>query len=324
MKKFLTLALLLSAALLLSSCGTQTENASNESSSDTYAPIHIAMMAALDAVPFYIAEAQGFFEAEGLDVTLERFASGADRDAAFTATASMDGILIDALALAMYLEGGIDVVSISSTIGHAYVIGGYGRHSMDDLRGENVLIAFNTAMDYLLHVALEANGMTQSDVITQSVPSLPTRLELLLNDQAAAALIPQPLAQVAIDAGLNTITGTYELGVNPFMLGFRRDSAEEKYEEIAALLRALNAAVDYLNDYSSARDDSGHLEPSELMSLIVDLVGFPESARQMERLPVFPHFAQTYPFYIDDVFEFARYRGLLTLDISAADVIFSQ
>ena len=295
--------------------GCTSNNTASVASHNDAAPITIAVMAALDAVPVFIAEEKGFFEAEGVNVTLERFTSGADRDAAFTSSTDMDGILLDSVAMAMYIEGGIDMVSISSTIGHAYVIGNQGIYTIDDLHELTVLIAFNTAMDYILHSALMTSGMSMEDINAQSVPSLPTRMELLLNDQADAALLPEPLATVARNAGLNTITTTYQLGINPFMLAFRRSAAEEKTSELRAVLRGLNAAVDFLNTFESPQEEG-------LIDLIVDIVGFPEHVRNMTELPVFPPFEPPLHFHLDDVFDFARYRNLLTSDLSAQDVIF--
>ncbi|MCL2399077.1 MAG: ABC transporter substrate-binding protein [Defluviitaleaceae bacterium] len=311
MRKLLNILLI--ALFLLTSCTSNTVNTT--ANNEGYVPITIAVMSALDSIPVFIAEEKGFFEAEGINVTLERFTSGADRDAAFTASTDMDGILIDAVALAMYMEGGIDMVSISSTIGHAYIIGNQGVYTPEDLYGRTVLIAFNTAMDYILHSALREVRISSYDIQTQSVPSLPTRMELLLNGQADAAVLPEPLATVAREAGLNTIATTYQLGINPFMLAFRRSSAEEKTAELQAVLRGLNNAVDFLNTFDSPREEG-------LIDLIVDIVGFPDHVRNMTELPEFPHFKPPLYFHIDDVFDFARDRNLLTSELSAQDVIF--
>ena len=81
----------------------------------------------------------------------------------------------------------MDVVAVISTIGQAALIGVYGVESVSDLQGQSVLMTTSTSMDYILDRSLVHAGLMMGDIVTDEVPALPTRLEMLLHDQAAGA-----------------------------------------------------------------------------------------------------------------------------------------
>ena len=284
----------------------------NEPDIDTEPTITIGVMMALDSVPIFVAEELGFFADENLQVHIERFSSASDRDTAFQASDHMGAITFDLIALSMYNEAGFDMATVSNTLGLATLVGVPGMERMEDLRGQTVLIAHNTAMDYVLHTALRQAGMTFDDIVAEGVPSLPTRLEMLRNGHAQAAALPEPFTTIALDEGFYPITNTRALNINPFVIAFRRSVTEAHPDEVRAFFRALNRAVDFLN--SADRE--------EFIDILIDIAGFPAHTRDTLTLPVFPSFDTPNPAFIEDAFAFARYRELLTLPLTAQDVIF--
>ena len=305
------------ALLLLASCAnTQSESVRTESVeppsvTEVLAPITIAVLPSLDAFPIFIAQEMGFFEENGLTVNLERFSSARDRDVAFQTVDTIDGLIFDLVALSIYAESGMDMVAASSTIGLASLIGAEGVESLDDLAGSTVLISRSTSMEYILDRALLAANLSPDDVIIEEVPALPTRLEMLLHGQAGAATLPEPFATMARDAGLNVITTTQELGINPFILAFQRETVEEKTAELQAFFKGVNAAIDYLN----ASDREAFID------ILIDVVGYPEDARDTLLLPEFSHLVPLEASYAKDVLDFARDYGLLTRELTEADII---
>ena len=300
------------ALLLLASCANaQNESASISNDTQALAPITIAVLPSLDAFPIFIASEMGFFEDYGLTVNLERFSSARDRDIAFQTIDTIDGLVFDLVALSIYAESGIEMVAASSTIGLASLIGAQGIESLDDLAGNTVLISRNTSMEYILNRSLRAANLSPEDVIIEEVPSLPTRLEMLLHGQAQAATLPEPFATMAINSGLNVITTTRELGINPFILAFKRETAEEKTAELQAFLNGVNAAIDFLN--TSDRE--------EFIDTLIDIVGYPEDVRDTLLLPEFSHLMPLEADYAKDVLSFARDYGLLTRELTETDII---
>ncbi|MCL2580682.1 MAG: ABC transporter substrate-binding protein [Oscillospiraceae bacterium] len=323
MKKILTGAL--AAAILLTACAgglNQTGSAEQPAApqaelqetggSQPLAPLTIATMPALETFPIFIAADQGFFEDEGLEVHLEQFFSPRDRDIAFQADANIDGMSFDLVQLAIYQEAGVDLVATTSTIGLASLIGGQGIDSIQALRGQHILMTSNTSMDYILDRALASAGMNMDEISTDEVPALPTRLEMLLGGQAQGAILPDPFAAIALETGYIQLTDTQELGINPFILAFRRETTVEKLDELQAFYRALNRAVDFLNT----------AEREAFIDALVMSVGYPEHFRDTLVIPQFPPYAMPAPAIVEDALDFTRERGLLTRELSVGDIVF--
>jgi len=303
---------ILSIFLILSGCRTNSpDEVLEENAAPPVSHISIATMPSLDSLAIFVAQEKGFFDEVGLRVSIERFSAARDRDAAFQSDSSIDGLIFDALALAIYNNAGFGVKAVSNTIGLASIIGAEGIYTIEDLYGETVLLSFNTSMDYILHSALTQAGLSATDVVQEAVPSIPTRLEMLLNGQAGAATMPEPFSTMAQEEGLNFITNTRLLDINPFLLGFRNEVLEDRMADVELFMLALNNAVEFLNT----------ADREEFIDIFIDIVGYPEHTRDTLVLPTFLPFVAPELRHIEDVFEFARSRGLLEVELSAKDLI---
>ena len=299
---YVVISLLLFGACVPSQYG-ETENSTMS--------LRIGVMMVLDSFPIIIAEERGFFYDEGLVVTLDRFTSGVERDIAFQVNDDMDGLMLDMIGLAMFSEGGVEKIMLTNTIGIAAVLGATGIAAMEDLKGGTVLAARNSAMDYILYVALIHAGIPEDEINFVEIPAVPTRMEMLLGEQAEGALLPEPFLTLANQQGAEIIADTRGLGVNPFGITVRRSTAEENGNALLAFIRALDRAVDYIN--SSPRD--------EVMDLLIELAGFPEALRGTFNVPVFPKFTSPSADALDSAFEFSRHRGILAIPLRGEDVL---
>ena len=312
MKKIIVLILLASILMVFAGCARTPQDTQGTTQDGQLSSLTIGTMPALESFPLFIAYTQGFFEDEGLTVHLERFFSPVDRDIAFQTGDNIDGKIFDLVQLAVYQEAGIDAVATTSTIGMASFIGGPNIYEIEDLRGLRVLMTTNTSMDYILDRALTSGGFVMDDIITYEVPALPIRLEMLLHDQAEGAILPDPFAAMALEEGYNLVTTTVELGINPFVLVFRREITETRLPELQALYRAMNRAVEFLNT----------ADREEFIDVLIETVGYPQHVRDTLIVPTFPRYVLPSTSVVQDVLDFTRERGLLTLDITAEDIIF--
>ena len=333
MKKFgmiLILICVLTMSLSLVSCGNGNDDTGNNENNDLeqngteqeetsggenlHEPrMHLtfATLPALETFPVFIADSKGFFEDEGLTVVLEQFFNPRDRDIAFQTNEHIDGMSFDLVQLAIFRDAGVDIIATTSTIGLASVIGAQGVYTMEDLRGLSVLMTSNTAMDYTLERALGSASMTSDDIVTNEVPALPTRLEMLLHGHAAGAVLPDPFAAMALEEGLNTITTTKELGINPFIYAFRADIVNEHHEAMSAFYRAINRAVEFLNT----------ADREEFIDVLIETVGYPEHVRDTLVVPYFPYHTAPTREVVRDVLAFVHMRGLITSNIEIDDMI---
>ena len=313
MRKILLTVLTLSLLFLIG-CSDNTIETQESIQETPGVPLSltIATLPALEAFPIFIAYDQGFFSEEGLEVHLEQFFNPRDRDVAFQTNEHIDGMVFDLVQMMIYQEAGIDLVATSSSIGMASIIGIEDVSSLEDLRGQSVLMTSNTSMDYIVDRGLASVGLSMGDITVDEVPALPTRLEMLLHGQASGAVLPDPFVSMALEEGMNQLVTTHDLGINPFVFAFRREVAQENLEALHAFYRGVNRAVDFLNT----------AEPELFLDMLMETVGYPEHLRDSLVLPTFPPYVVPRPEIVQDVLDFTHARGLTTQEFTIEQLVF--
>ena len=264
MKRFL--AAMLSVLLLLTvGCGSESQPKDAKLSK-----IKIGLMPDTDSIPFIIAAEHGYFAEEGVEVELVPFKSAMERDAALQ-SGNLDGAVSDLLAVIFARSGGFAVHATSYTDGNYNLVAGgnSGIAASADLRGKEIAISRNTIIEYVTDEILVVNGIEEDDVSKVVIPQIPVRLEMLQSGNLAAAVLPEPMASVAVASGSRYVTGSGELGINPGVIVFSDTSIQEKEASIRAMYRAYNKAVNYLNNTPR----------TEYIDLVMEKSGFPAPAR---------------------------------------------
>lgn len=264
MKRFL--AAMLSVLLLLTvGCGSESQPKDAKLSK-----IKIGLMPDTDSIPFIIAAEHGYFAEEGVEVELVTFKSAMERDAALQ-SGNLDGAISDLLAVIFARSGGFAVHAVSYTDGNYNLVAGgnSGIAASADLRGKEIAISRNTIIEYVTDDILVVNGIEEEDVSKVVIPQIPVRLEMLQSGNLAAAVLPEPMASVAVASGSRYVTGSGELGINPGVIVFSDISIQEKEASIRAMYRAYNKAVNYLNNTPR----------TEYIDLVMEKSGFPAPAR---------------------------------------------
>ncbi len=329
-KKALCTVLATTLALTLVACGGETTEQTTEETTDvateetaaeptTEEPalsgetLTLGIMRSSSQLPLFVARDQGYFEEEGLTVDLQVFNAAKDRDAALQAN-ELDGVISDEVGMAIYQNGGIDMRITSATDGSFILVTAPESNilSFEDLKGKSVGISENTAIDYTLDAMLLANGLASTDVERVAIPAMPERLEMLKTGQIDAAVMPNPFADDAIAAGATQLAVADGSEI-PYIsvVGFLNGAIEEKGADIAAFHRAYNKAVEYINanDVSMFED------------IIINELGYPEAMRGSIVLPEFKATRLPSEEEVNNVFDWSRERGLLSTEITAADVL---
>lgn len=264
MKRFLAAALSC-LLLLMAGCGSQPQEKEKKLSKLT-----IGLMPDTDSIPFIIAAEHGYFAEEGVEVELVPFKSAMERDAALQ-SGNLDGAISDLLAVIFARSGGFAVHATSYTDGNYNLVAGgnSGIAASANLRGKEIAISRNTIIEYVTDEILAVNGIEEQDVSKVVIPQIPVRLEMLQSGNLAAAVLPEPMASVAVASGSRYVTGSGELGINPGIIVFSDASIQEKEASIRAMYRAYDKAVSYLNNTPR----------SEYIDLVMEKSGFPAPAR---------------------------------------------
>lgn len=272
--------------------------------------ISFGMMSSIDAIPMIIAEEQGFFDKYNVEVDLQAFKNSKERDAAFQG-GILDGIISDLIAIGLYNEANFDVKITGSTTGSFELLANPAIEAIGDLKGKKVIISKNTSIEYTLDKALESAGLTEKEIVKEEVPAIPTRLELLKNNQSAAAVLPEPFVTMGVSAGLKTITSTTELKIDPFITAFTQEAIDKKGKAIQAFYKAYDEAVEYLNSH----------EKEEYIDIVIEKIGYPEELKQQIELPTFRKNSIATDEDINSAFDWLRGKKLLTKDLQPKDVV---
>ncbi|KUG03095.1 putative thiamine biosynthesis protein [hydrocarbon metagenome] len=263
--------------LLIVLCSLSFVGCSQEN--NTQAPektITIGVMPDVESIPFIIAQKNGYFEKEGVKVIIEHFTSAKDRDSALQ-SGKLDGVITDMVAVLFANEGGINLRMVARTDGNIELMAGKdsGISSTSELKGKDIGMSTNTIMEYSTDKMLEAAGLNPDEVKKVAIPPLPTRLEMLQGGKVTAAILPEPLAGLAVSNGAIVLNSTDQMANKAGAIAFTAKSLEENPEEIMAVLRAYNEAAGYLQKEPA----TGYID------FVIEEQGFPAEIKDSLRLP---------------------------------------
>jgi ABC-type nitrate/sulfonate/bicarbonate transport system substrate-binding protein len=115
--------------------------------------------------PAFIADQKGFFKAEGLDVQVRPFTSGADATEGFRSGAA-DFLVASDVPLIYLLVGGDTVMlsQFSANEDMLVIMGPKGSTNPADLKGKKVGLVTKSASEFLLNNYLQRAGLSVNDV----------------------------------------------------------------------------------------------------------------------------------------------------------------
>ncbi|MDD2476274.1 MAG: MetQ/NlpA family ABC transporter substrate-binding protein [Dysgonamonadaceae bacterium] len=256
---------LLLAVLLLSACTNKPSNPILKKDNSNH--LHIGVMSSMDYLPLAVAQGQGLFEKEGVVVTIHKFYSANERDAAFQSK-NLEGTIIDYTGAAIQRAGGVKL-KLTSQCESMFVMVGYtpsGISEVSDLVGKKVAVSRNTVIDYCTDLALETFGISPDSIERVEINKIPLRLEMLRSGKIDATLLPDPFASIAYNDQSRNLEYILGMEMNVTGIAFYESVIEKKREAIQNFYKAYNQAVDYIKaDFRSSLDH-----------FLVSEIGFPE------------------------------------------------
>ncbi|NDV84283.1 ABC transporter substrate-binding protein [Bacteroides sp. 51] len=271
MKK--TICLICTALFLLASCKAKKEQ--HEIYTDLR-PLKLGAMSSMDYLPFVIAEKQGIYDSLGLDLSIVKFFSANDRDAAFQ-SGNIDGTVIDYTGAALQQANGIPLAIVMENDGYFHLITGRNSQigSIEQLKSKNIAVSRNTVIEYSTDQVLAKAGLSPGEVNKPEINKIPLRLEMLQNGQIDATILPDPFATIAMHNGNNSLITTKDLGISVTGTIFSQKALTDKRREIEVLIRGYNLGVEYIRKHPQ----------SEWKDILVDDAGVPKSLTDDVVLP---------------------------------------
>ncbi|MEJ5310492.1 MAG: ABC transporter substrate-binding protein [Anaerolineae bacterium] len=217
--------------------------------------LRIAVLPILDALPLYVAEAEGYFAAQGVAVELVPAASAAERDQLLQA-GQIDGFITDLVALALYNRESPQVVAVryamvpTADFAQFRVLAAAqsGITTVEGLRGVPIGVSEGTVIEYVTHRLLEAEGLPTDAIATLAVPKIPDRMALLNAGELRAATLPEPLASLAMQQGaVMIVDDTRHPEVACSLYAFRKNVLDRQPQTVRAFLAAIDEASATIN-----------------------------------------------------------------------------
>jgi NitT/TauT family transport system substrate-binding protein len=261
-------------------------------------PLKIGLLPVADTIILIAADEKGFFAARGLDVELVLFHSAMEKDAVAQA-GSLDGHFCEIISVIVQSASGADFEAVaitSHTNPNSRMFGlvtspGHAGLSMEDLKGMDMLNAKRTITDFLTDVFFEELGLPIDYMQRTDIRKIPVRMQLLLADQGAATLIPEPMLTLAEKAGGKVLMDDASLDMPLATVALRGSLPEETK---ASFQNALSDAVSWIN-----QNPKEALDLMEAKGLIIPEI------KDSYKLPVIDQ--EDVPFKLPDEDLFDRY-----------------
>lgn len=256
------LLLLLTTALLVG-C---TNRGGQKTNIDGNTQLNIGVMSSMDYLPLAVAQENGFFEQEGVNVTIHKFYSANERDAAFQSR-NLDGTILDYTGAAIQLAGGINLKITSQCDGTFVLVAGKesGVSSIQDLKDKQLAVSRNTVIDFCTDLVLQQANIALEDVEKVEINKIPLRLEMLRNGKIDATMLPDPFATIALTGGNKNVIDIDDMDLRVTGIAFHDEVIADKEEGIESFYRAYNMAIELIKSQPV----------STFESLLITEVGFP-------------------------------------------------
>ena len=305
---WIVLTIVITSGLFLSGCGGEDPQPSAQQIPSEEQTLKMAVLPILDILPFHVADQNGFFEQEGVDVELIPVKSAQERDTLMQ-TGQVDGMLTDLLSPVLFNQNEAQILVVrtarrvypGSPLFSILARPGSEIQSPLELAGVEIGISQNTVIEYITDRMLEHAGLTPEQIAFQEVSAIPVRFELLINGEIPAANLPDPLASGAVVAGaVPVVDDTSVPEHSQSILAFSIKTLETRPETVRRFLVGWEMAVKELND-----------NPDKYNALLVEEGRVPESVQGTFQMPPFPEASVPTPDQLADVVRWSIEKGLI-------------
>ena len=306
MKQRIVLALF-SLLLVLSACAPQTAGT-----------LKIAVLPIIDTLPMYVAQQEGLFARQGVNVEFIPVASAPERDQ-LLAAGGADATINETLAVMLFNKENVQMQVVRYALrptagnGHFFILASAksGISSVDGLKGVEIGVSQGTVIEYVTERLLQADGFTSEEIKTIAVPKIPDRMALLASGELPAGVMPDPLASLVVNQGGVVVADDSshpEYGFS--VISFRKEVIDANPEAVQGFLRAIEEATALLN-----------ADPAKYKNLLSEQKLVPPPLMESYRVPVFPGAGVPTAEEWTDALNWLKEKGILTTDVLYEDSV---
>lgn len=306
------------AALLILSLTTIAFIAGCSPSAGETSTVRIALLPILDSLPIHVAQSEGYFEDQGVEVEIIPVASAPERDQLIQ-SGQADAMINELVSIIFYNKQDVNVVAVRFAraatpdipVFRIVASGASGIETVEDLAGATIGISEGTVIEYTTDRLLEKAGLSPDQVEKVAVPKIPDRLNLLSSGQLDAANLPDPAASVALlQGGKLIIDDTAYPEVGHSVITFDAEFLQRNPGTVRAFLTAVEQAVSAINADKDRWDQ-----------LLLDENLLPPPLLGTYTLPSYPTASVPSEAQFEDALQWAQEKGLVTADVSYQDSV---
>jgi NitT/TauT family transport system substrate-binding protein len=295
----------LGVSLALSAC--------NPAPTPTPVSLKLALLPLIDALPMYVADRDGLFAQQGINVVFVPVASAPQRDQ-LIAAGQADGMINETLSTFFFNKDqtAIQIVRYalvpSAHAGHFFILASSksGIDTPTGLKGVEIGISQGTVIDYVTQRLLEKEGFAASEIKTLAVPQMSDRLTLLASGGLKAAVLPDPLAALAVQQGATVLLDDSQYPHYGFsVISFRKSVIDQQPDAIRGFLAAIESATGLIN-----------ANPAKYVSVLSDNKIIPAPLAKTYQAPPFPTAGVPSRAEWQDALDWAKSKGLVSTDVS--------
>lgn len=313
MKKTQIIKAMVLIALLITACGSTEPTAVAEPLA-----LKIAVLPIIDTLPLYVAQQQGFFTDNDLEVELIPVASAPER-VQMVASGQVDGTINETLSVMLFNRESIQLKAVRYALrpvegyGHFFILasGASKITSPSSLAGVEIGVSQGTVIEYVTERLLSAEGLNSDEIKTIPVPRISDRMALLASGEISAATLPDPLGALAVQSGAVIVmddSSHPEYGFSIY--SFRMDVIETHPEAIRRFLVAIDQAIELINN-----------DPTQFTGILSDNGIVPPPLLEAYKVPPFPTADVPTEAEWLDALDWAKSKGMLGADVSYSDSV---
>ena len=245
------------SALIFTGCGQsyertrrENEQAQKQKQKDDSLALKIGVMPTLDCLPLYIAQEKGLFKKENADIRLKQFTAQINCDEALY-NVKIEGCITDLVrAQRMKIKGKyLNYIAATNTYWQLISNKKARIRKIAQLHDKMIAIARFSAPALLADYATDSVNLKSYDVFKIQINDLNIRLQMLLNNEMDAMMLPEPQASVARTHGNKVLFDSREKDIKLGVIAFNKETMKGKLrkKQLSAFINGYNAACDSLN-----------------------------------------------------------------------------
>lgn len=266
-----------------------------------------------DILPFWVAQSEGRFEAEGIEAEVVSFQSATELIAGIS-SGNVQMAMTDVMVAASVFAGGTDLSLSWVTLGATAAQGRFGIQtgpdsgitSLSQLAGVPVGVGTNTILEYVMDVLMERAGLSNEQIVTSELQKLPVRFQVMMSGEVKAAALPASLLALGEASGAITLADdTAGENISQSVMAVRNDwLSDEGAQAIETFKRIWDGCVRDIN-----------ADPEKYRELLVKNANLSDAVAATYPISEYPLCQFPTNDMVDPVMQWMEGKGYLTKDL---------